>query len=175
MYTLADQPAVRAAFAKIPLVISFSAYMDETTHMADLVLPNHADLERFEDLPAPAGWPRPMIGLASPALDPQYDTRHLGDAIIGLARNLGGSVAQAFPWPDYETCLKNTLGNKWRPMVQNGFWQDSDYTPPGWSGAFTTASGKFEFINTELTSVYAAEGVKIEGNDQDYRLVLIPL
>jgi anaerobic selenocysteine-containing dehydrogenase len=40
---------------KIPFVVSFSSYMDETTALADLLLPNHIFLERYEDVPAALG------------------------------------------------------------------------------------------------------------------------
>jgi anaerobic selenocysteine-containing dehydrogenase len=39
-------------------------------------------------------------------MPPQHDTRHTGDVIIGLARALGGPVAEALPWPNYSSLLK---------------------------------------------------------------------
>jgi len=49
-----------------PLVVSFSAFMDETAAMAHYILPNHVYLERFEDVPAAQSFPRPIIGLVKP-------------------------------------------------------------------------------------------------------------
>ena len=42
LYTMHDTDAVKNAFDKIPFVVSFSSYMNETAKNADLILPNHA-------------------------------------------------------------------------------------------------------------------------------------
>ena len=64
--------------------------MDETAQLADLVLPNHIYLERYEDVPAPHGFPLPIISLARPVSEPQLNTMHTGDVVILLAKALGG-------------------------------------------------------------------------------------
>ncbi len=95
-YTLTDTQAVAKAFDKIPLIVSFSPYMDETAAMADYILPGHSHLERYEDVPAAMGFPRPIIGLAKPVCTPLFDTKHVGDAVIaageGRRRPGGGGL-----------------------------------------------------------------------------------
>jgi len=44
LYTLPDTKSTEKAFDKIPFVVSFSSYMDETAQHADLILPNHVFL-----------------------------------------------------------------------------------------------------------------------------------
>lgn len=169
IYTIPDSNAVKEAFNRVPFVVSFSSYMDETAANADLILPNHVFLERYEDVPTPVGLQKPIIGLSKPVVKPQFNTKHVGDVILLIAKSFGGRIADAFPWDSYEACLKKTLGNKWDRLVNNGFWSDSNFRPAAWKGAFNTPSGKFEFVNKGL-----AELVKIEGDKQSYPLILIP-
>ncbi len=63
LYTMTDSKKVKEAFDKIPFVVSFSSYMDETAENADLILPNHVFLERYEDVPTPPGMQKPVISL----------------------------------------------------------------------------------------------------------------
>jgi len=70
LYSTPDTKTVKAAFDKIPFVVSFSSYMDETASNADLILPNHTYLERYEDVPVPAGLQKPIISLSKPLVQP---------------------------------------------------------------------------------------------------------
>ncbi len=179
-YSLPGVPAFEKALEKIPFVVSFSSYMDETTLQADLILPNHMFLERYEDVPAPAGFARPLIGLVRPAVAPLYDTRHVGDVLIALAGALGGSVGKAFPWGDYQTCLRATLGSKWGRLRQDGFWWNPSFVPP--AEGFDTPSGKFEFCVTALKETGSPPEALLpqylpvvpEGDAGSYPLLLMP-
>jgi len=181
-YALPDIKTVKKAFDKIPFIVSFSSYMNETAENADLILPNHSFLERYEDVPRPAGFQKPLIGLLKPVIEPQFDTKHLGDVIIRTAKALAGDIADAFPWDSYEACLEETLGAKWDTMVANGFWADPAFTAPDWDHAFETASGKFEFFASALKTGRSKDidalphfrPVAIEGDEAAYPLILVP-
>ncbi|UCH19577.1 MAG: molybdopterin-dependent oxidoreductase [Deltaproteobacteria bacterium] len=174
VYTAPDTLSTKEAFEKIPLVVSFSSYMDETAEMADLILPNHIYLERYEDVPVISGIKYPLIGLAKPVIDPQFNTKHTGDVIILLAQALGGFIANAFPWESYEACLEETLGDKWETLLQQGFWLNVSFSPPSWAKAFETASGKFEFVNDQIDALPRFSSLKPEGKEASFPLVLIP-
>ncbi len=105
-YTLPDAEAFRDALVKIPFVVSFSPFRDETAAMADLVLPDHTALEKMDDVVWPMGLQYPLYGLAGPAVAPVYSTRNTGDVLLELARRIGGKVAEGFPWKDFEGVLK---------------------------------------------------------------------
>ncbi len=170
LYTIPDTKAVEEAFSKVPFVVSFSSYMDETAANSDLILPNHVFLERYEDVPTPVGMQKPIIGLSKPVVKPQFNTKHVGDVMLLVAKSFGGKIAKAFPWDSYEVCLKETLGNKWDKLINDGFLSDSNFSPAVWEDAFTnTPSGKFEFVNKGR-----AESIKIEGDEQSYPLILMP-
>jgi len=181
-YTLPDSKAVIAAFNKIPFVVSFSSYMDETAKNSDLILPNHTYLERYEDVPAPAGLSKPFIGFTRPVVPPQFNTRHTGDVVIQLARALSGTVGRAFLWGGYEDCLKKTLNGKWQALEDEGFRHQPDFKPPAGLKAFETVSQKFEFFATaihtetkkDLDALPHFSPVEPEGDKSTYPLVLIP-
>ena len=98
--------------------------------MADLLLPDHIYLERYEDVPVGAGLARQVIGLSKPVVSPQFNTRHLGETVILAAKAMGGSIADAFPWDDYETCLEATLAEKWDALMEEGVWVETPISTP---------------------------------------------
>ena len=174
LYQMADSKAVKKAFDKVPFVVSFSSYMDETAQNADLILPNHTYLERYQDIPTPAGIPKPVIGLSRPVVEPLYHTKHTGDVIILLAKAMGGNIADAFAWNNYDECLKQTLGYKWQVMVEKGFWSYPDFFVQTHEESFDTVSGKFEFAPKETGLPQEFKPVGIDGDKTDYPLLLIP-
>jgi anaerobic selenocysteine-containing dehydrogenase len=105
---LANHPA-KEAFAQaldgVPFVVSFSPFLDESTAKADLILPDSTYLERWQDDPVShlAGFS--SFSLAPPASVPLHHTRNTADVVLQLAKTLGGSVAESFPWAGYEDLL----------------------------------------------------------------------
>lgn len=106
-FLLPQQHFIRA-LDQIPLVVSFSSLMDETTHFADLVLPMPTFLERWDDKVNCLGVPYPVYGLVKPVLPPLYDTKPLGEVIFSLAKKLGGTIQEALPFENMENVLKQT-------------------------------------------------------------------
>jgi len=174
LYTMADTEAVAKAFDKIPLVVSFSSYMDETSAKADLILPNHVFLERFEDVPFARGFPKPIIGLTQPVVEPLYNTRQTGDVIIQLAQKMGGAVAEAFAWDSYDTCLEESLADKWDTLLEDGYWVDSEFSAAAQNLEFETGSSKFEFSNSDINALPVYHPVRIPGDESFYPLLLMP-
>ena len=173
-YSLPDTAAVEKAFEKIPTVVSFSSYMDETSALADMILPNHMFLERYQDVAGASGFPKPVISLVQPAVEPRYNTRHVGDVVIQLAKELGHTIGAAFEWDDYNTCLEETLGDHWDGLIENGYWVDDAFSGTQWAEAFETDSAKFEFTNNDIRTLAAYEPIQPEGDEAGYPLLLVP-
>jgi anaerobic selenocysteine-containing dehydrogenase len=173
VYAMADTQAVVKAFERIPLVVSFSSYMDESAAQADLILPNHIYLERYEDVPFARGFPKPILGLTQPVIEPLYDTQHTGDVIIHLAKEMGGTVAEAFPWDNYQGYLEETLEDL-ASLLEKGFRLDDEFSSSDGSGAFETESSKFEFSNSEIKSLPPYTPVPAQGDESFYQLLLVP-
>jgi menaquinone reductase, molybdopterin-binding-like subunit len=94
------------AVDRIPFVVSFSPFMDETTSLADLVLPASTFLERWGDSYGCLGVPFPVYGLTKPIFPPIHETRSIGEVFLGLAKNLGGTVQEALPFENMEQVIK---------------------------------------------------------------------
>ncbi len=182
LYTIADTAATKAAFDRIPLVVSFSSCMDETAQYADYILPSHSFLEQFADVPPPPGAARPLVGLTQPVVRPVYDTRHVGDVVMQMGRSLGGFMESAFPWKDYKSYLKEALKNHWDQLTEKGFADIPASVSKPQSGQFHTASGKFEFspgaqsrpATEDKAALPGFTEIPIKGTTKDYPLVLIP-
>lgn len=170
-YTLPDTEAVKAAFERIPFVVAFTAYMDETAEMADIILPIPTHLQRLEDVPTPFGMNQKVTGLSRPVVEDRHAPPQAGDTLILLAGKLGGSVAESFPWKSYDACLKETLGPSLKPMQKEGFIA-SAIQPLD----FKTPSGKFQFMSEACSyeggAMHGAVG--IDGEESGYPLLLIP-
>lgn len=143
VFALPAAAGFKEALARIPLIVSLSSFMDETTALADLVLPSHTYLESWgDDFPEP-GVGFPVGAIAQPVVAPLYDTRASGDIILGLAQRLG--LGDALPWKNMEECLqagwreihrRGASGNGaesfatfWDSVLQAGVWgQDAHRT-----------------------------------------------
>jgi len=100
---------LQSAFKQIPLIVAFSSFPNETTTLANFVLPTHVPLESWQDTTTPAGVPFSHLGVGSPVLKPLHDTRHPGDVLLELAYEIGGPVEEALPWRGYVEYLKERL------------------------------------------------------------------
>ena len=98
----------REAIVKVPFVVSFSPFFDESALFADLLLPDHTFFERW-DVVAPGRGSR-VLSLRQPVVHPLADTLQTGEVMLRLARALGAGVADAFPWDDYRQVVLARLG-----------------------------------------------------------------
>jgi len=85
VFTMPAAAGIGEALARIPLIVSLSSFMDETTAMADLILPSHTYLESWGD-----DFPEPGVGfragaISQPVVSPLYDTRDTGDTLLAIA------------------------------------------------------------------------------------------
>ncbi|HWO89448.1 MAG TPA: molybdopterin-dependent oxidoreductase [Gemmatimonadales bacterium] len=101
-----DAETWAAALDRIPLVVSFTPFPDETSGLADLIVPDLLAQERWQDAPAPASHPYLTWGLTQPLVEPLAHTMDTANFLLALARRLGGSVARSLPYPDFRELLK---------------------------------------------------------------------
>ncbi len=125
VYALPDDAKFADAVKKADLLVSVSSHPDETTSLATLVLPAS---DTFEDW----GAETPISGtflVRQPAMTPVYDTRSLGDILLGVGRaaglNLPAVVADYAPGTAIIPVATTTLGFNpptWREYVAS-WWQ----------------------------------------------------
>ncbi len=103
------------ALRNVPFIASLSSFMDETTAMADLILPSHTSLEDWgDDFAEPSTGVR-VATLMQPAVSPVFDTRGAGDIFISLAKALGGKVGERLNYKGFPEYLKES----WRKIYAN--------------------------------------------------------
>ena len=93
VFALPGAADFRGALAAAPFVVALSSLPDETTALADLLLPVHTALESWGDSNPRRG----VRGLMQPAMQPVFDTRPVGDLLIDAARALGGGMTAYLP------------------------------------------------------------------------------
>jgi anaerobic selenocysteine-containing dehydrogenase len=109
MFTLPEGAALAKALGSVPFIASFASFLDESSVMADVILPSHTTLERWvDDVPEPGvGFTVRTVG--QPVVEPRWDTRDPGDVLIETAKALGGNAAAAFPFDNMATAVKESF------------------------------------------------------------------
>jgi anaerobic selenocysteine-containing dehydrogenase len=121
VFTLPAASGFRDALASIPTIVSLSSFMDETTILADVVLPSHTYLESWgDDMPEP-GVGFSVGAISQPVVAPLYKTRATGDIVLGLAGKLG--FAESLPWASMEDFLQAG----WREIHARGAGESADF------------------------------------------------
>jgi len=117
VFSLPAAAGFREALEQVDLVVSFASLADETSEVADLLLPDHTPLESWGDAS-----PRPGVrSLVQPTIRPLFDTRALGDTLLGIARAMGGDVAAAVPAGSWKSVLEsNWSDTSWRKALARG-------------------------------------------------------
>jgi len=106
MYSIPESGLFQEALGKVPTLVSFSSYMDETAARADLILPDHAALERYDDVAGIPWAPFSYYAVSAPIVKPLLDTKHTGEVLMTLAKSVGDPVGASMPWKSYEEYLK---------------------------------------------------------------------
>jgi molybdopterin-containing oxidoreductase family iron-sulfur binding subunit len=117
VFALPESAGFKEALAKVDLVVSFASLADETTEVANLLLPDHTSLESWGDAS-----PRPGIrSLIQPTIRPLHDTQALGDTLLAVARTLGGDAASALPAGSWKSVVEaNWSDTNWRQALARG-------------------------------------------------------
>ncbi len=141
VFTTPGAMNTRAALDKIPFIASLSSFMDETTAMADLILPSHTSLEDWgDDFPEAAAGKR-VATIMQPAVVPYNNTKGAGDILLELAKVVDGSLVAGLKHEDFKSYLKSgwkrlyrrefassaiTFDAFWNKLLQNGgIWKGS--------------------------------------------------
>lgn len=108
VFSTPNGQAWRDALAQVPYVVSFSPFMDETSSLADLILPDSTYLERWQDDQITHLAGITMFSIGQPVVPPLYQTRQTEDVILQLAKGIGEPTASALAWESFEDLLYET-------------------------------------------------------------------
>ena len=125
-------------------IVSFSPFLDETSIMADLILPDRVYLEDWgNDIPEP-GPGYQVVGFQQPVVNPLPDLDPLSfpDLLLTMAQELGKE--SELPWPSFRNLLREgsdalfalnrgsiqaaTADEFWNKLLRQGGWWDEGAT-----------------------------------------------
>jgi anaerobic selenocysteine-containing dehydrogenase len=128
---------VREALARVPFIASFGSFIDETSILADLILPDHSFLESWVDAIPESGTTVAAAAVASPAMRPLYSTRSTPDVLLDVARRVRRPLAPPLPWQQFDEMLRERFAalpvgadvpDAWAAAQERGGWWPS--APP---------------------------------------------
>lgn len=180
VFAMPQNVRFREAMQNVPLVVALSSFRDETSVMADLILPTHIFLEAWgDDIPDP-GVGFPVASISQPVIAPLYDTMSPGDIVLALARQIGGELPVTLHWGTMEEFIRD----RWREQFFAGgpnatdrdfeeFWQAAlEAGVRGQPGASSTPQVKPAVHEVMASLVNPASD--FVGNESEYPLVLHP-
>ena len=97
-YFGAEPSAFRQAVSKIPMVVTLSSRGDDSSLLADWVLPQAGNFEEPVEVQNPPTLPYPVFAAAKPVIEPAFDVKPAGDIWLELAKAVGGTTAESLPF-----------------------------------------------------------------------------
>ena len=119
---------LRQAVSRLERVFSFAPLPDETSCLADLIIPDRLALEAWGYQKSAPGCDRPVVSALQPAVQPREASRATADVLLAAYRMAGGS-AEALPFVDELDFLKKSvfkLANRdglYHATDSAAFWQ----------------------------------------------------
>ena len=106
VYGLPAASGFREALASVPEIVSFSSFVDETSALANLHLPDTTTSEAWGIHVPDPGPGFQTVGLQQPVVLPFVNSRPFPDVLLGVAGKLGGSLKQGLPWTTFEEAVR---------------------------------------------------------------------
>jgi anaerobic selenocysteine-containing dehydrogenase len=126
---------VREALEKVPYIVSFGSFLDETAALSDLILPDHSFLETWAETLPESGSMTAVASVAPAAMMPLYQTRATEDLLLDVGRRLAKPLN--LPWENFEALLTESISAL--PMTSTfDTWTDAQ-EKGGWWGTLPAA------------------------------------
>ena len=177
VFALPESVRIREAMRNVPLIVALSGFQDETSVMADYILPTNNYLESWgDDVPDP-GVGFPVASISQPVVAPLYDTLPAGDIMLALGRQIGGELPISMSWGSTEEFIRE----RWREeYYENGpddgfedFWQ-ATLEAGVWGQPAATRTDQAVPSGSALRSSISDPVSEFAGSEADYPLVLHP-
>ena len=174
-YDLPPSSGFAAAIESVPFVVSMNTFMDESTALADLVLPLDTYLEAWSDHVPEPGVGLNVASIAQPVVARVFDTRSLGDVLLNLASQVGSELPIELPWTSaeeylrakwriaYEQANAADFEGFWRSVIQAGVWGQEPQGQPVRASMNVRALNGLDFSQGEFS-----------GSPQEYAFVFQP-
>ena len=180
VFALPGNVGVRQALENVPLIVALSSFHDETTEMADLILPTNTYLESWGDDAPDPGVGFPVASISQPVVATLYDTLPAGDIMLSLARQIGGELPVSMRWATMEDFIKE----RWREEYEargteaadqdfEAFWQAALAAGVWGQPGATTANQPLPPSSSIIASITNPVS-NFAGDESDYPFVLHP-
>lgn len=142
------------ALEKIPFVVSFSNHLDESSKLADMIIPNGTFLERWDGKSVDSSTGFPVWGLGRPVIESpegQIDTSSL---VLKLANKMGDKMGSFFPWGSTKDLLREMSSGLqasagedelWNELDSQGFWSAGPYSFGQQKEVYKARGSRFNF------------------------------
>jgi len=159
------------ALARLPYIVSFGSFLDETSVLSDLILPDHSFLESFVDAAPESGSLEAVIGVAAPVMKPLHDTRATPDVLLDVSRRLARPLD--LPWQTFEEMLMATMARFPASSPDTDAWTEAQ-EKGGWWGTPGAAIAAPQTPIAPSPSSLAWDEPRFDGDPQEYTLHLLP-
>ena len=167
VFTAPDYLKFEEALDKVPFKVALSMFEDETTAMADVVLPLASSYEDWgTSLPGYRS-ETAELGVQQPLMEPLYpDTKGFGDILLALLK--GSGAGEYATYPDYYAYLKSAFARM--PASVKGGVSDDEF----WAGALQHGKVAVNAFPDSLSSTVTDVQQPDHSIDADYPMHLVP-
>ena len=160
---------VGEALKRIPYIVSFGSFIDESSILADLILPDHSFLESWVENEPESGTRESVFSVAPPVMRPLHQTRSMPEVLLEASQKVMPALPP-LPWKNFEELLRsaflklpNATPDKWATAYQQGGW---------W--AETASEAKSLKKEPIPASAQLEEQAKFDGDPTAYPLHFLP-
>lgn len=168
---------VREALEKAPYIVSFGSFLDETSILADLILPDHSFLESWTDAVHESGAFVAAASVAPPVMRPLYQTRATPDVLLDIGTRLRRPLN--LPWQTFDGMLAGSFAALPAPAPDADPWTDAQ-AKGVWSGTLPAGLARPSDVGVlvdpaqKTARTFAFEAPRFDGDAQQYPFHFLP-
>jgi menaquinone reductase, molybdopterin-binding-like subunit len=162
---------LRETLARLPYIVSLGSFLDETSILSDLILPDHSFLESFAEAAPESGSSVAVLGVAPPVMKPLHDTRATPDVLLEVSRQLAKPLD--LPWQTFEEMLTATMMKLPASSADSDAWTEAQ-EKGGWWGTPSPAAAAPSAPIAPSPSALAWDEPRFDGDAQEYPMHLLP-
>jgi menaquinone reductase, molybdopterin-binding-like subunit len=171
VYTTPPVWKLRETMARLPYIVSVGSFLDETSVLADLILPDHSFLESWVEAAPESGSTIAVLSLAPPVMKPLHDTRATPDVLLEVSRHLSRPLD--LPWQTFEEMLTATVMKFPAASADSDAWTETQ-EKGGWWGTLPAALAATPPAIAQSPSSLAWAEPQFDGDAQQYPMHLLP-
>ena len=161
---------VREALEKVPYIVSFGSFLDETSALADIILPDHSFLESWVEGVPESGVAAAVASVAAPVMRPLYATRATPDVLLEIGRGLQRPLGAA--WQTFDEMLGASFATLPSTTPDVDAWTDAQ-TKGLWSGVLPAGLARQAQAVAD-GATYAFEAPRFDGDAKQFPFHFLP-